>query len=67
MSKRGLSSTTKERAIIVLLLVLLPLLPPLLALWSGAGSYWFNPYLIWGAMIIAAYLLQRHLSKGSTD
>ena len=67
MSKSGLSGTVKERAIIVLLLVLLPLLSPLLELWSGAGSYWFSPYLIWGAMIVATYLLQRHLSRSSTD
>ena len=67
MSKSGLSGTVKERAIIVLLLVLLPLFSPLLELWSGAGSYWFSPYLIWGAMIVATYLLQRHLSRRSTD
>ena len=67
MSKSGISGTVKERAIIVLLLVLLPLLSPLLELWSGAGSYWFSPYLIWGAMIIAAYLLQRHPGRGPTN
>jgi hypothetical protein len=67
MGNSGISSTVKERVIIVLLLALLPLLPPLLELWSGVGSYWFSPYLVWSAMIIAAYLLQRHLSKGSAD
>ena len=54
-----------ERTVIVLLLVLLPLLSPLLDLWTGEGAYWFSPYIIWGAMIVAAYLLQRHMSKNA--
>ncbi|MCW8825055.1 MAG: hypothetical protein OQK78_01390 [Gammaproteobacteria bacterium] len=62
--KRG---TVKERTIIVLLLVLLPLLPPLIDLWSSSVSYWYSPYLIWGGMIVAAYLLQLNLTKGTRD
>ena len=65
MNRGEITGTFKERTVIVLLLVLLPLLSPLLQLWSGDRSYWFSPYLIWAAMILAAYLLQRFLSKGS--
>ena len=54
-----------ERTVIVLLLVLLPLLPPLLDLWTGERAYWFSPYIIWGVMIIAAYLLQRYVNKNA--
>lgn len=67
MREDELGGKVKERTTIVLLLVLLPLLSPLLELWSGDGSYWFSPYLIWVAMIIAAYLLQRHIARESTD
>ncbi|MDH3354805.1 MAG: hypothetical protein OEL79_06280 [Chromatiales bacterium] len=52
-----------ERTVIVLLLVLLPLLSPLLELWTGERAYWFTPYIIWGAMIVVAYLLQRYVNK----
>lgn len=48
---------------IVLLLVLLPLFPPLLGLWANDEGYWFTPYIIWGYMIVAAYLLQRYVSN----
>ena len=67
MSPGEVTDTVKERTLIVLLLVLLPLLSPLRALWSGASSYWFSPYLIWGGMILAAYLLQRYLSRGPAN
>ena len=52
-----------ERTVIVLLLVLLPLLSPLLELWTGDTAHWLTPYIIWGAMIVAAYLLQRYVDK----
>lgn len=63
MNKGEQTGRVKERTIIVLLLVLLPLLSPLMELWSNAGSYWFSPYLIWAVMIVAAFLLQRRLNK----
>lgn len=65
MNKGELSGRVKERTIIVLLLVLLPLLSPLMELWSDSESYWFSPYLIWAAIIAASFLLQRHLAKES--
>ncbi len=64
MAKNEMNSSIKERTIIVLLLVVLPVLPPLLDFWGNPGSYWFSPYLIWGAMIVAAWLLQRHQQQG---
>lgn len=67
MIKSELTGRVKERTIIVLLLVLLPLLSPLMALWSHSESYWFSPYLIWAVMIIAAFLLQRSLHKEPHD
>lgn len=67
MGKNEINSRFKERTIIVLLLVLFPLLPPLIDLWSNSNSYWFSPYIVWGAMIVAAYLLQRYLQKGSNN
>lgn len=67
MSKGEPTGRVKERTIIVLLLVLLPLLSPIMELWSDSGSYWFSPYLIWAAMIVAAFLLQRHLAKESNN
>lgn len=66
MSRRELTDKVKERSIIVLLLVLLPLLSPLMVLWTNAGSYWFSPYLIWIAMIFASFMLQRYLAKAAT-
>jgi len=52
-----------ELTVIVLLLVLLPLLSPLLELWASEEGCWFSPYIIWGAMIVAAYLLQRYVNR----
>jgi len=67
MGKSELTGRVKERTIIVLLLVLLPLLSPLMTLWSNSESYWFSPYLIWAVMIVAAFLLQRSLHKEPHD
>ncbi len=67
MREGGVTTAIKERTIIVLLLVLLPLLSPLLELWSGAESYWFSPYLIWAGIIVAAYLLQRYVNRERPD
>jgi hypothetical protein len=62
MSEPRSPKRTAERTVIVLLLVLLPLFPPLLGLWANDEGYWFTPYIIWGYMIVAAYLLQRYVS-----
>jgi hypothetical protein len=60
-------STSKSRpneiTIIVVLIALLLLLPPMLVLWAFNGSYWLAPYLVWSAIILLSYLLQRHLKK----
>jgi hypothetical protein len=56
-------SRPTEITIIVALIALLILLPPLIGLWAFEGSYWLIPYLIWSAIILLSYLLQRHLKK----
>jgi hypothetical protein len=56
-------SRPNEMTIIVVLIALLLLLPPLISLWAFEGSYWLTPYLVWSAIILLSYLLQRHLKK----
>ena len=52
-----------EITVVALLLALLVLLPPLSRLWLSPASAWFVPYIVWGAIILLAFLLQRLLSK----
>jgi Na+-driven multidrug efflux pump len=56
-------SRPNEITIIVVLIALLILLPPILVLWAFEGSYWLMPYLVWSAIILLSYFLQRHLKK----
>jgi hypothetical protein len=63
MPKLTSESRPNEITIIIVLIALLILLPPFIGLWAFEGSYWLMPYLIWSAIILLSYLLQRHLNK----
>ena len=52
-----------EITIVVLIFALLVLLPPIRNLWSAVDSPWYLPYLVWFAIILAAFWLQRLLRK----
>ena len=52
-----------EITIVVLLVVLLVLLPPVRNFWSAVDNAWYLPYLIWLAIILLAFWLQRLLKK----
>ncbi len=52
-----------EITIVVVLIALLLLLPPMSSLWFGSYSAWYLPYLVWLAIILLAYWLQRLLRK----
>jgi len=51
--------------IIVVMITLMLLLPPIVVLWAFDGSYWLMPYLVWSAIILLSYFLQRHLNKNA--
>ncbi|MCP4332968.1 MAG: hypothetical protein GY785_09960 [Gammaproteobacteria bacterium] len=52
-----------EITIVVALISLLILLPPLSNIWLALDSSWFLPYLIWFAIILLSFWLQRLLRK----
>jgi hypothetical protein len=52
-----------EITIVVVLLSLLILLPPLSNLWFELDSPWYLPYLVWFAIILLSFWLQRLLRK----
>ena len=52
-----------EITIVVLLIAFVVLLPPLLGVWLSPDSAWFVPYIIWFAIILLAFWLQRLLRK----
>ncbi len=52
-----------EITIVVLIFALLVLLPPIRNLWSSVDNVWYLPYLIWLAIIVLAFWLQRLLRK----
>lgn len=41
----------KDRAAIVLIVASLLLLTPLRGLWSGPGSPWWSPFVLWVALV----------------
>ncbi len=47
----------------MVLIALLLLLPPMSSLWFGSHVPWYLPYLVWLAIILLAYWLQRLLRK----
>ena len=51
-----------EITIIVVLIALLLLLPPLLHLWTAQDNAWYTPYLVWFAVIVMSFVLQKKLS-----
>jgi len=58
-------SRPNEMTIIVVMITLMLLLPPIVVLWAFDGSYWLMPYLVWSAIILLSYFLQRHLNKNA--
>jgi len=52
-----------EITIVVALISLLILLPPLSNIWLAPDSPWFLPYLVWFAIILLSFWLQRLLRK----
>ncbi len=48
-----------DHALIALLLGLALFASPLLLLWARPAAGWFTPYLIWGGLLLAGYLLLR--------
>jgi len=56
----------KDRLLLLLLLTLLLLASPLRFWWSGAGSPWFTPYLVWGGIIALIARWQRRMGGGDS-
>ena len=52
-----------EITIVVALISLLILLPPLSSIWLALDSPWFLPYVVWFAIILLSFWLQRLLRK----
>jgi len=52
-----------EITIVVALISLLILLPPLSSIWFAIDSPWYLPYLVWFAIILLSFWLQRLLRK----
>ena len=48
-----------EITIVVALIALLILLPPLSNIWLALDSPWYLPYLVWFAIILLSFWLQR--------
>ncbi len=54
-----------EITIVVVLIAALVLLPPLLNLWFSIDSVWYLPYIVWFAIIMLSWYLQRLLRKNA--
>jgi hypothetical protein len=54
-----------EITIVVVLIAALVLLPPLLNLWFSVDSVWYLPYIVWFAIIMLSWYLQRLLRKNA--
>jgi len=54
-----------EITIVVVLIAALVLLPPLLNLWFSIDSAWYLPYIVWFAIIVLSWYLQRLLRKNA--
>ncbi|MDH3218994.1 MAG: hypothetical protein OEO19_05610 [Gammaproteobacteria bacterium] len=54
-----------EITVVAVLIALLVLLPPLNGLWFSIDSPWYLPYLVWFAIILLSYYLQRLLRKNA--
>jgi len=48
-----------DRVILLFLFALFLLLSPIAAWWSAPGSPWYLPYLLWLAVILLGFRLQR--------
>lgn len=47
-----------ERLVLLLIFLFFLLSPAVLAWWSAQNSLWYQPYLLWWALIMATALLQ---------
>ncbi len=50
-------------ALLIILLALVMIASPLLQWWSGSGSPWYIPYLLWGGIIALIAVLNLNLHK----
>jgi Kef-type K+ transport system membrane component KefB len=53
----------RQGPLILLLLVAYIFLPPLLRWVTDASSGWYKPFIVWMAVILGAYLMQRRSAK----
>lgn len=67
MSSPNTKDLRHDRIILLLLFALFLLAPPLLEWWAKDDAAWYLPYLIWLALIVPIFILQRRARRDPDD
>lgn len=65
MGKQTDNEIQFDKVVLLFLFALFLLLSPLINWWAADDSLWYAPYLIWLAIIVLAFILQRRARRNA--